>query len=143
MLDTNKSLIENSDYLKRLSLELKKKDLKEIDSNLLYEVAYANTYLDVLLSKSNNASLSTELLDIKSVFDTILASASYEEVSKLKGSFDYKKLLRCKYDDVDKASYERRDGDHGSRFQDGHKDGCMADTVRKQHSRICCCRFCR
>ena len=107
MLDTNKSLIENSDYLKRLSLELKKKDLKEIDSNLLYEVAYANTYLDVLLSKSNNASLNTELLDIKSVFDTILASASYEEVSELKGSFDYKKLLRCKYDDVDKASYER------------------------------------
>lgn len=107
MLDTNKSLIENSDYLKRLSLELKKKDLKEIDSNLLYEVAYANTYLDVLLSKSSNASLNTELLDIKSVFDTILASASYEEVSKLKGSFDYKKLLRCKYDDVDKASYER------------------------------------
>lgn len=107
MLDTNKSLIENSDYLKRLSLELKKKDLKEIDSNLLYEVAYANTYLDVLISKSSNASLNTELLDIKSVFDTILASASYEEVSKLKGSFDYKKLLRCKYDDVDKASYER------------------------------------
>lgn len=107
MSDTNKSLIENSDYLKRLSLELKKKDLKEIDSNLLYEVAYANTYLDVLLSKSNNASLNTELLDIKSVFDTILASASYEEVSKLKGSFDYKKLLKCKYGDVDKASYER------------------------------------
>jgi len=107
VLDTNKSLIENSDYLKRLSLELKKKDLKEIDSNLLYEVAYANTYLDVLISKSSNASLNTELLDIKSVFDTILASASYEEVSKLKGSFDYKKLLRCKYDDVDKASYER------------------------------------
>lgn len=107
-LDANKSLIENSDYLKRLASELKSKKIEDIDSNLLYEVAYADTYLDVLLSKSNSTTLNSELLDSKSVFDSILASAPYDKVNKLKSGFDYKKLLRCKYDDVDKASYEKK-----------------------------------
>ena len=106
-LDINKSLIENSDYLRQLASELKGKSVKDFDSNLLYEVAYANTYLDVLLSKSTNRTLNKELLDSKSVFDTILESASYEEVDKLKSGFDYKKLLKCRYDNVEDASYDK------------------------------------
>ena len=73
-LDTSKSLIKNSDYLKKLALELDKKEIKDIDSNLLYEVAYADTYLDILLSKSTDKTLDAELLFSKSVFDTILSS---------------------------------------------------------------------
>lgn len=106
-LDTSKSLIKNSDYLKKLALELDKKEIKDIDSNLLYEVAYADTYLDILLSKSTDKTLDAELLFSKSVFDTILSSVSYDKVDELKSSFDYKKLLRCKYDDIDKASYDK------------------------------------
>ena len=106
-IDTNKSLIENSDYLKRLALELKDKKIEDIDSNLLYEVAYADTYLDVLLSKSSDKTLNSELLDSKAVFDIILSSAPYDKVNDLKSSFDYKKLLKCKYDDIDKASYSK------------------------------------
>lgn len=106
-LDINKSLIENSDYLRTLASELRHKDVNDIDSNLLYEVAYASTYLDVLLSKSTSTMLNAELLDSKSVFDTILASAPYEKVDSLKSSFDYKKLLKCRYGNIDDASYEK------------------------------------
>ena len=106
-LDISKDFIENSDYLRQLASELRGKSIKDIDSNLLYEVAYADTYLDVLLSKSNCVTLNKELLDSKSVFDTILASTSYEEVDKLKSSFDYKKLLKCRYDNVENASFDK------------------------------------
>lgn len=106
-LDINKSLIENSDYLNQLAKELKGKGVSDLDSNLLYEVAYADTYLDVLLSKSTSKELNSELLDSKLVFDTILSQASYDEVNELQSSFDYKKLLKCKYSNLDEASYEK------------------------------------
>lgn len=102
-LDVNKSLIENSDYLKRLSKELSNKSVNELDSNLIYEVSYASTYLDIIISKSRGTN--QDLIDIKLVFDNILSQVPYEKVSEAKSKLDYKKLLKCKYDNLEDASY--------------------------------------
>lgn len=50
-LDTSRDFISNSDYLNQLAKEVNKADVDSMDSNLLYEVAYANTYLEDLLKR--------------------------------------------------------------------------------------------
>lgn len=106
-IDINKDFVENSDYLKQLSLELSNKNIDDIDSNLLYEVAYADTYLGVLLSKLDPCEISDTLNDCKSVFSNVLSSVDYDRVDKCKSKIDYKNLLKCKYKNLKDASVEK------------------------------------
>lgn len=124
-LDTNKSLIENSDYLKKLALELKKvSNVSEIDNNLLYEVAYASTYLDILLSKSSTNKLSEDLEEVKEVLEGVLSTASSSDVLSVKSSLDYRNLLKCRYNKVSDASYERS-------YEVISEEGAISHYIRK------------
>lgn len=98
-LNINKSFIENSDYLKQLVSELKTVRVEDIDSNLLYEVAYADMYLNNLISMSDCNKLSKELSSIKTILDDILILAPYDKLSEVKKTIDYKSLLKCRYYD--------------------------------------------
>lgn len=43
-----KGFVENSDYLKAVAKEVKKKKVYDLEPNLLYEVAYASRYISSL-----------------------------------------------------------------------------------------------
>lgn len=102
-----KSFLENVDYLRELSKEVSKKKVKDFDSNLIYEVAYADVLLDNLIVQNNNIELSKELTEIQGVFKMILESMPEEEILKSRGTLDYKNILKQKFSDIEDASYEK------------------------------------
>lgn len=104
-LSVEKSWIENQDYLQGLVKELSNKKVDEMDSNLVYEVAYASTYISIVLSKESTI-VSGWLYDCKAVFDMVLSSVPYDKIQEVSAN-DYRDLLKCKYDDVEDASYVR------------------------------------
>ena len=111
-LDVERSIIDNMDYLKLLVKEIDKRDISDIGSNLLYEVAYASTYLDLVIDSSDNdKDLNKNLKDIKLVLDNVLSTASKDRVDKVKESLDYKKLLKARYYNLDDACYYKTDKD--------------------------------
>lgn len=112
MLDVERSILDNMDYLKLLVKEIDKRDISDIGSNLLYEVAYASTYLDLVIDSSNDdKDLNKNLKDIKLVLDGVLSTAPKENVDKVKEGLDYKKLLKARYGNLDNACYYKTDED--------------------------------
>lgn len=112
MLDVERSILDNMDYLKLLVKEIDKRDISDIGSNLLYEVAYASTYLDLVIDSSNDdKDLNKNLKDIKLVLDGVLSTVPKENVDKVKEGLDYKKLLKARYDNLDDACYYKTDKD--------------------------------
>lgn len=109
-LESTKSLLANMDYLMELSRVVNEKlDQKEkFDDNLLYELAYAYTYLNNLQLQSDEV-LPEEVENCKILFDAILDTALVSNELKLTEArrSDYKKLLKYRYDDLRQAGYKR------------------------------------
>lgn len=106
-LDVERSLIENSDYLKQLAKEIDGKNIDEIDSNLAYEIAYASTYLDNIMLGVSENQLTEDMKEVKNILDCVLEELPYEKLNEIKSNKEYKKLLRLRYDDVTDASFEK------------------------------------
>lgn len=103
-LDIEKGWIDNQEYLQGLVKIVKSKKPEEIDSNLAYEVAYSSTYISIVQSKESSL-VSSWLLDCKTVFDMVLSLIPYDKIINIP-KHDYKKLLRCRYNNIEDASYE-------------------------------------
>lgn len=94
-LNVEKDWVGNSDYLLSLSDLVVKTGIENLDSNLLYEVAYAKTYISIV--KSKDSVMDSQVLnDCEALFDEVLSTTNYDKVCKLKLK-SYKNLLRCKY----------------------------------------------
>lgn len=111
-LDVEKDWVENSEYLKKLCALVVNTGLDNLDSNLLYEVAYAKTYISIVKSKESKID-SSLLNDCETLFNDILLTTDYDKAAKLKTK-DYKNLLKCKYRNeedayVTKKAYRERD----------------------------------
>lgn len=97
-LELEKDLMKNMDYLNLLVEEVNKRGISDMDSNLLYEVAYASTYLNsVLDSNDSNNEIYENIRDIKSLLDNVLSNAYKCDISKEKRISSYKGLLRSRY----------------------------------------------
>lgn len=94
-LNVEKDWVGNLDYLLSLSDLVVKTGIENLDSNLLYEVAYAKTYISIV--KSKDSVMDSQVLnDCEALFDEVLSTTNYDKVCKLKPK-SYKNLLRCKY----------------------------------------------
>lgn len=106
--DVTRSFLENVDYLRQLCKEIEKKDISTYDSNLIYEVAYADTLINDLIIKNSDLELSKELTQIKGVFDFILSSLPKDEVLNSREKCDYKSILKIRYNDLEDASFDKK-----------------------------------
>ena len=105
-LDVDKDFLSNVDYLKSLVKEVKSKTSSDYDSNLIYEVTYADMYVTDLLIKVKDPEFAENINDIKIALDLIIADISDGDVEKARSEVDYTKILKAKYDNVDDGSFE-------------------------------------
>ena len=105
-LDVDKDFLSNVDYLKSLVKEVKSKTSSDYDSNLIYEVTYANMYVTDLLSRVKEPKLAETINDIKVALDLIIADIPIKDVEDAQSKSDYTKILRAKYKNVDDGSFE-------------------------------------
>ena len=105
-LNVEKDFLSNVDYLKSLVKEVKPKTLSDYDSNLIYEVTYADMYVTDLLTKVKDPKLAENINDIKIALDLIIADIPDDDVEKARSEVDYTKILKAKYDNVDDGSFE-------------------------------------
>lgn len=116
-LDGNHSFVEMNDYFKKLSKEVTEKSVLDLDSNLLYEIAYASEYIDVLLIKYD---FSKDILDslnsAKEVFDAVSRAVDSLELKGVKdgirGRLDHKKLLKARCVDLEEYKCVRESDQH-------------------------------
>lgn len=105
-LNVEKDFLSNVDYLKSLVKEVKSKTSSDYDSNLIYEVTYADMYVTDLLIKVKDPELAENINDIKIALDLIIADMPDDNVEKARSEVDYTKILKAKYDNVDDGSFE-------------------------------------
>lgn len=105
-LNVEKDFLSNVDYLKSLVKEVKSKTLSDYDSNLIYEVTYADMYVTDLLTKVKDPKLAENINDIKIALDLIIEDIPDDDVEKARSEVDYTKILKAKYDNVDDGSFE-------------------------------------
>ena len=105
-LNVEKDFLSNVDYLKSLVKEVKSKTSSDYDSNLIYEVTYADMYVTDLLIKVKDPKLVENINDIKTALDLIIADIPDDDVEKARSEVDYTKILKAKYDNVDDGSFE-------------------------------------
>lgn len=105
-IDVEKNLLENMDYLKRLVKIINTKSVSDFDSNLIYEVIYADAYVDNIILQVKDAKLVVTLGDIKTALDLVISKIPIKEIAKQRESKDYKKLAELKYSDPILGSFE-------------------------------------
>lgn len=105
-LNVEKDFLSNADYLKALVKEVKSNTSLNYDSNLIYEVTYANMYVTDLLTKVNNPELIENINEIKVALDLIIADIPDKDVENAQSKLDYTKILKAKYDKIDDGSFE-------------------------------------
>lgn len=104
-LSPTHSFLEAVDYLQALANRLKKSEFKE-SSNLLYEVAYASTYLDnLLLSGKNSEGFTRQIVEFKVIFDAVLETVKLSDLNKMRSGPEYKELLNRRKKTRDKSCY--------------------------------------
>ena len=105
-LNVEKDFLSNVDYLKSLVKEVKSKPISDFDSNLIYEVTYADMYVSDLLTKVNNKNIAENINDIKSSLDLIISSIPKSDIVDARKKSDYTKILKAKYGNADEGSFE-------------------------------------
>ena len=105
-LNVEKDFLSNVDYLKSLVKEVKSKTSSDYDSNLIYEIIYADMYVTDLLIKVRDPKLVENINDIKIALDLIIADIPDDDVEKARSEVDYTKILKAKYGNVDDGSFE-------------------------------------
>lgn len=105
-LDVEKDFLSNVDYLKSLVKEVKSKTSSDYDSNLIYEVTYADMYVTDLLSRVKNPKLAENINDIKIALDLIISDIPDSCVEEARSKSDYTKILKAKYNNLDDGSFE-------------------------------------
>lgn len=101
-----KDFLSNVDYLKQLVKELNSKSFSDYDSNLIYELIYAETYCTTFLSQVKNPKLAETVADIQMGLQIIMSNIDSSHIKSATSSSEYKKLLSMRYNNVEDASYE-------------------------------------
>lgn len=106
-LDIEKDFLSNVDYLNVLVKKVKGVSTKDFDSNLVYEVHYADLYLSNIIPQITDSDLLKQIDEIKSAFDFILCSIPYDKLDESISKDDYMTLIKTKYKDIDLGSYTK------------------------------------
>lgn len=105
-INVEKDFLENLDYLKQLVKLINAKPVSEFDKNLTYEVIYANAYVEGIIPQIEDTKLVATLGDIKTALDLVVSKIPIDEVNRQRESKDYEKLLKAKYTDKVRGSFE-------------------------------------
>ena len=105
-IDAEKDFLENLDYLKQLVKLINAKPVSEFDKNLTYEVIYADAYVEGIIPQIEDTKLVATLGDIKTALDLVVSKIPIDEVNRQRESKDYEKLLKSKYTDKLRGSFE-------------------------------------
>lgn len=105
-IDAEKDFLENLDYLKQLVKLINAKPVSEFDKNLTYEVIYADAYVEGIIPQIEDTKLVATLGDIKTALDLVVSKIPIDEVNRQRESKDYEKLLKSKYLDKSRGSFE-------------------------------------
>lgn len=81
--------------------------MNDLDSNLVYELHYADLYLENVINLTSDSELLSQIEEIKLVFDSVLNTVAYDKLDSDKTKSSYKKLLKTKYKDIDLGSYTK------------------------------------
>lgn len=106
-LDIEKDFLSNVDYLNALVKKVNGVSTKNFDSNLVYEVHYADLYLSNIIPQVTDSDLLKQINDIKSAFEFILCSVPYDKLDESVSKDDYMTLIKTKYKDIDLGSYTK------------------------------------
>lgn len=106
-LNIEKDFLSNVDYLNALVKKVKGVSTKDFDSNLVYEVHYADLYLSNIIPQITDSDLLKQIDEIKSAFDFILCSIPYDKLDESISKDDYMTLIKTKYKDIDLGSYTK------------------------------------
>lgn len=105
-INAEKDFLENLDYLKQLVKLINAKPISEFDKNLTYEVIYADAYVESIIPQVEDTKLVATLGDIKTALDLVVSKIPIDEVNRQRESKDYEKLLKSKYTDKLRGSFE-------------------------------------
>lgn len=105
-IDVEKGFLENLDYLKQLVKLINSKPMSSFDQNLTYEVIYAEAYVESIIPQIEDTKLVATLGDIKTALDLVVSEIPIDEVNRQKKSKDYENLVKLKYSDSSRGSYE-------------------------------------
>ena len=103
-----RDFLSNVDYLKQLVKELHSKPFSEYDSNLVYELVYAETYCSTLLAQIKEPKLASNISDILMELQIIASNVDSKHLQDIQNKSDYKKLLSMRYKNVEDASYTEK-----------------------------------
>ena len=106
-LNIEKDFLSNVDYLNALVKKVNGVSTKDFDSNLVYEVHYADLYLSNIIPQITDSDLLRQINDIKSAFEFILCSVPYDKLNESVSKDDYMTLIKTKYKDIDLGSYTK------------------------------------
>ena len=106
-LNIEKDFLSNVDYLNALVKKINGVSTKDFDSNLVYEVHYADLYLSNIIPQITDSDLLRQINDIKSAFEFILCSVPYDKLNESVSKDDYMTLIKTKYKDIDLGSYTK------------------------------------
>lgn len=105
-IDVEKGFLENLDYLKQLVKLINSKPVSSFDQNLTYEVIYAEAYVESIIPQIEDTKLVATLGDIKTALDLVVSEIPIDEINRQRKSKDYENLVKLKYSDSSRGSYE-------------------------------------
>ena len=106
-LSIEKDFLGNVDYLNALTKKVKGVSFKNFDSNLVYEIHYADLYLSNIIPQITDSDLLQQICNIKNAFELILCSVPYDKLDESISKDDYMTLIKTKYKDIDLGSYTK------------------------------------
>lgn len=106
-LNIEKDFLSNVDYLNALVKKVNRVAIEDFDSNLVYEIHYADLYLNNIIPQITDSDLLKQINTIKNEFDIILSSVPYDKLNELVSKDDYITLIKTKYKDIDLGSYTK------------------------------------
>lgn len=106
-LNIEKDFLSNVDYLNALVKKVNGVSAKNFDSNLVYEIHYADLYLSNIIPQITDSDLLKQVNDIKSAFEFILCSVPYDKLDESINKDEYITLIKTKYKDIDLGSYAK------------------------------------
>lgn len=106
-LNIEKDFLSNVDYLNALVKKVNGVSTSNFDSNLVYEIHYADLYLSNIIPQITDSDLLKQVNDIKSAFEFILCSVPYDKLNESVSKDDYITLIKTKYKDIDLGSYTK------------------------------------
>lgn len=106
-LNIEKDFLSNVDYLNELVKKINGVAVEDFDSNLVYEIHYADLYLSSIIPQITDSGLLKQINTIKSELDAILNLVPYDKLNESVSKDDYITLIKTKYKDIDLGSYTK------------------------------------